>query len=79
MSNRRPAPEYQADTNGMIVRVRPRFLHDESEPAKARFVWAYAVEIENGTEAAWTLRLRRWRIVDAMGRVVQKQIDQIAD
>ena len=68
MPRGKPSPSYEAETDGIIVRVVPRFLHDESEPAKARYVWAYTVEIENASEQTWTLTTRHWRIVDALGR-----------
>ncbi len=68
MSKRRTPPEYEAETGGIVIRVKPRFLHDESEPARSRYVWAYAVEIENRSQTVWTLRTRRWHIVDALGR-----------
>jgi len=61
-------PSYEAETDGIIVRVVPRFMHDESEPAKSRYLWSYTVEIENGSDRAWTLTTRHWRIVDALGR-----------
>ncbi|MEM9740812.1 MAG: Co2+/Mg2+ efflux protein ApaG [Pseudomonadota bacterium] len=64
----KPSPSYEADTDGIVIRVVPRFLHDESEPAKARFVWAYTVEIVNTSERVWTLTTRHWQIVDAQGR-----------
>jgi ApaG protein len=68
MSPRPPPPSYEAETEGIIVRVRPKFLHDESEPVKSRYVWAYTVEIENNSALTWTLVMRRWQIVDALGR-----------
>ncbi|MEM1106380.1 MAG: Co2+/Mg2+ efflux protein ApaG [Pseudomonadota bacterium] len=64
----KPPPSYEAETDGIAVRVVPRFLHDESEPAKARFMWSYTVEIENLSGQAWTLETRHWQIVDAVGR-----------
>lgn len=63
-----PPPSYEAETEGIVIRVRPKFLHDESEPAKWRYVWAYTVEIENHSSLTWTLVLRRWQIVDSLGR-----------
>jgi ApaG protein len=58
---------YEADTRGVIVRVKPTYLPDQSDPPKV-WVWAYAVQIENRTE--WTLQLvsRRWLITDGLGR-----------
>ena len=61
-------PSYEAVTDGVAVRVQPRFMHDESKPATGQFVWSYTVEIENGTEQTWQLMRRHWQIVDAEGR-----------
>jgi ApaG protein len=67
---RRPAPpQYEAITDGVRIRVRPRFLHDESEPGRGHFMWQYTVEVENGSTQAWTIARRHWRIVDSAGRV----------
>lgn len=43
-------------------------MHDESEPARARFMWSYTVDVENESEQTWTIVRRHWRIVDAAGR-----------
>jgi ApaG protein len=68
---RRPAPpHYEAVTDGVRVRVRPRFLHDESEPGRARFMWSYTVDVENDSDRVWTIARRHWRIVDSVGRLV---------
>lgn len=69
MARRPPAPEYEAVTDGVRIRVRPRFLHDESEPGRSRFMWAYSVEVENGSDRSWTIARRHWRIVDSAGRL----------
>lgn len=56
---------YTCETSGVVVRVRPAFLEEESEPDENRFFWSYTVEIENkGTEAVQLLS-REWRITDA--------------
>lgn len=68
MSQRTPPPCYQADTAGIKIRVKPRFLQDESEPVRNHFVWAYTVEIENTSNETWQLMVRHWQIVDAEGR-----------
>lgn len=52
----------------MLIRVKPRFMHDESEPARHKYVWAYTVEVENLSETVWTLVTRHWEIIDAAGR-----------
>lgn len=60
---------YEANTDGIVVRVRPSWLANESNPSKGRYVWAYQIEIENAGEKAWTLTERHWRIIDANGQV----------
>jgi ApaG protein len=59
---------YEAETNGVVVRVTPTFLPDRSDPPKL-WVWAYAVEIENRSDQTVQLVSRRWIITDALGRV----------
>lgn len=67
---RRPAPpQYEAVTDGVRIRVRPRFLHDESEPGRSHFMWSYSVEVENDSDRIWTIARRHWQIVDSAGRV----------
>lgn len=59
---------FRSETSGIEVRVRPNFLPEESRPAANRFVWAYEVEIENGSPEVWQLTHRCWDIIDALGR-----------
>ncbi|HEY0600214.1 Co2+/Mg2+ efflux protein ApaG [Brevundimonas sp.] len=62
-------PAYEAETEGVLVRVRPSYLAGQSDPDGGRWVWAYQVEIVNlGTEAI-QLMARRWVITDGQGRV----------
>ena len=68
MALRSPPPAYEAVTGDITVRVRPKFLHDESRPATGEYVWAYTVEIENGSRTTWQIKRRHWRIVDSEGR-----------
>ena len=42
---------YEAETDGVFVRVQPAFLEDESSPEDHRYMWAYHVEIENRGES----------------------------
>lgn len=59
---------YEEVTRNILVRVRPAFLEDESEPDENRYVWSYTIEIENtGTEAV-QLMSREWRITDAFNQ-----------
>lgn len=57
----------EAETQGVIVRATPLFLDDQSDVKKARFVWAYTIEIENTGNESVQLLNRRWKIVDGHG------------
>ena len=63
------APAYSAETEGVVVRVRPSYLAGQSDPAEGRWVWAYQVEIVNLSGGPVQLVARRWTITDAKGRV----------
>jgi ApaG protein len=60
---------YEAETDGIVVRVKPAFLEDESSPEEHRFIWAYHVQIENRGSRTFQLMTRHWRITDREGRV----------
>lgn len=62
-------PAYEAETEGVLVRVRPSYLAGQSDPEGGRWVWAYQVEIVNLTTTAIQLMARRWVITDGQGRV----------
>ena len=69
---RRPARRmgaYEQTTRGMLVRVRPEYLPDQSDPAERHFVWAYQIEVENRGEETVQLIARHWVITDANGKV----------
>lgn len=63
------APAYSAETDGIVVRVRPSYLAGQSDPDGGRWVWAYQVEIVNLTTGPVQLMARRWTITDATGHV----------
>ena len=69
MARRAPPPQYEDVTDGVRIRVRPKFMYDESEPAAGRFMWSYTVDVENESDRTWTIIRRHWRIVDALGRM----------
>jgi ApaG protein len=58
---------YEAETEGLLVRVEPRFLPEESDPDENRFVWAYSIEIVNCSAEKVQLISRFWRIMDENG------------
>ncbi len=62
-------PAYTAETNGILVRVRPSYLAGQSDPEGGRWVWAYQVEIVNLSGVTVQLMARRWVITDGLGHV----------
>ncbi len=60
---------YEAETDGFIVRVRPQYLPEQSDPGERRWVWAYHVEIVNASSETAQLVARAWTITDAAGHV----------
>ncbi len=77
MATSRASTPYSAETRGVVVRVRPYFLPDQSSPEERQWVWAYAVEIENKGEDTVRLVSRHWIITDALGRVEEVQGDGV--
>jgi ApaG protein len=58
---------YEQETSGVMVRVEPQFLPDESSPDEGRYVWAYTIEIENRSPESVQLVSRFWKITDENG------------
>ena len=58
---------FEQETAGVLVRVEPQFLPEESEPDENRFVWAYTIEIENRSPETVQLLSRYWKIMDENG------------
>ncbi|MEO1040091.1 MAG: Co2+/Mg2+ efflux protein ApaG [Pseudomonadota bacterium] len=59
---------YKQETRGVLIKVKPDYLDEESDPDASRYVWGYTVEIENRGEEPIQLLTREWRITDALGR-----------
>jgi ApaG protein len=59
--------QYEDNTDGIVIRVKPSFSLPDSSPNRRRYVFSYQVEIENGTEEAAQLLFRHWRIHDSTG------------
>ncbi len=68
---------YEQETAGMIVRVDPQFLPQESRPADSRYVWAYTIEIENRRPDPVQLISRFWRITDENGTTQEVRGDGV--
>ncbi|MBW3534752.1 MAG: Co2+/Mg2+ efflux protein ApaG [Gemmatimonadetes bacterium] len=60
-------PLYERLSNGIRVRVQPRFSLARSEPADRQFVFSYHVFLENLGDRAAQLLWRHWHIHDATG------------
>jgi ApaG protein len=58
---------YEQETQGLVVRVAPAFVAEQSVPHEGRYVWAYTIEIENRGAVAVQLISRYWRITDENG------------
>jgi ApaG protein len=58
---------YSATTRGIIIRVNPTFLDDQSDPTNNDYIWSYTVEIENTSPETVQLTARRWQITDKNG------------
>lgn len=60
---------YRSTTRDIEVAVEPYYMADQSDPAEARFIWAYQVTIANHSDRPIQLLARHWRITDSTGRV----------
>lgn len=58
---------FEAETDGVLVRVEPQFLAQQSDPDENRYVWAYTIEIVNCSTETVQLISRFWRIMDENG------------
>jgi len=61
--------DYAATTRGVTVRVNPRFLPEQSDPANGQWVWSYHIRIENRSGHPVQLIARHWVITDGDGDV----------
>lgn len=59
----------ESDTHAIGVEVRTRYLEDQSEPAEARYVFAYTVRVQNRGSVTARLMGRHWVITDGNGLV----------
>lgn len=62
-------PVYSAETEGVLIKVRPSYLAGQSDPEARRWVWAYLIEIVNLSGVPVQLISRHWIITDARGHV----------
>lgn len=58
-----------ATTHGIRITVRTRYLEDESEPRREKFVFAYQIAIANEGDEDARLLTRHWIIQDAGNHV----------
>lgn len=55
---------FEATTHDITVRVRVDYLHQHSEPALQRYLWAYHITIANHGSQTVQLLTRKWEITD---------------
>ena len=51
------------------IDVATNYIHDQSEPASDRYVFAYTITISNNGDLPARLISRHWLITDANGKV----------
>lgn len=78
------APETQEEQSPVSskqheIRVvaRSQYVEDQSNPALARYVFAYTITIENTGDVAAQLLSRHWIITDANGKVEEVRGDGV--
>ncbi len=60
---------YEAETRGVLVRVDPAYLPEQSNPDARQYAWSYTVDIVNCGTRTFQLLSRHWIITDAANRV----------
>ena len=58
-----------ATSHGVVVRVAPNFLPEQSQADQNRWFWSYHIRIENQGEEPVQLLTRHWKITDGRGMV----------
>jgi ApaG protein len=58
---------FAQETRGITVRVSASYLPEQSNPAGARWFWAYHIRVENDGVMAVQLMTRHWIISDGRG------------
>lgn len=58
---------YEQSTDGIRVRVQPRYSLADSNPVDGTFVFSYDIEMANEGDASARLLFRHWRIHDSVG------------
>lgn len=59
----------EAVTEGVTVRVTPRYLPDQSDPLEPRYVFGYHIDVQNGGGVGIQILSRHWTIIDGNGEV----------
>jgi ApaG protein len=54
-------------THHFLIKVKPRYLADQSQPGKGQYFFAYTVTVHNAGKVAAQLISRSWNINDAKG------------
>jgi ApaG protein len=65
------------EKNKIIVEASPHFIASQSEPERARYVFAYTITITNQGVVPAKLLSRHWLITDANGKVQEVRGDGV--
>lgn len=55
---------YQASTNGIVIRVRPEYVDEQSRPESDYYFFTYHIEMQNTSDDVVQLQRRHWVIRD---------------
>jgi ApaG protein len=62
------SPHSDTVTAGIRIQAQAQFLPQESEPKRARYVFAYKITMTNDSDRTVKLLSRHWVILDSEGR-----------
>jgi ApaG protein len=63
--------------HAFVIDIATRYLDEQSEPARGRFVFAYTIQIRNSGKVPARLLSRRWLITDANDKVQEVEGDGV--
>ena len=64
-------PFFYKITDDIRIPVRPAYVEDHSRPADGKYVFSYAIRIENVGADTVQLMTRRWHIWDSIGEATE--------
>ncbi|KAG5186138.1 ApaG domain-containing protein [Tribonema minus] len=67
----------ETETHGVRVEVRAQYFPEQSDPAKAQFVFVYRVRVTNASRATVQLAARRWHIRTANAKTGKTAVQEV--